>query len=262
LKDEWIEYKLLHKEIEMKLKRIAAMVAVLILCLSSLTFTADKEEKEPIKHLETDAEKMSYTLGLDTGKRLKSLPIEVDLTIFLKGVEDTIKENKLLLTPEEAEEMMAKIRQKVMAKEIEQMMKQAEKNLKEGEAFLAENGKKDGVVTTKSGLQYIILREGDGPKPTVTDKVEVDYEGRLIDGTVFDSSYQRGESITFGVNRVIAGWTEALQLMNVGSKYRLFIPSNLAYRERGAGGDIGPNAVLIFEVELLSIVEEEEEERR
>jgi hypothetical protein len=142
LKDEWIEYKLLHKEIEMKLKRIAAMVAVLILCLSSLTFTADKEEKEPIKHLETDAEKMSYTLGLDTGKRLKSLPIEVDLTIFLKGVEDTIKENKLLLTPEEAEEMMAKIRQKVMAKEIEQMMKQAEKNLKEGEAFLAENGKK------------------------------------------------------------------------------------------------------------------------
>ena len=247
---------------KLKLKLIAAVVAVLILCLSSLTFTADKEEKDPIKHLETDAEKMSYTLGLDTGKRLKGLPIEVDLTIFLKGVEDTIKENKLLLTPEGAEEMMAKIRQKVMAKEIEKMMENAEKNRKEGEAFLAENEKKDGVVTTESGLQYIILREGDGPKPTATDKVEVDYEGTLIDGTVFDSSYKRGESITFGVKRVIPGWTEALQLMQVGSKYRLFIPSNLAYGQRGAGGDIGPNATLIFEVELLSIVEEEEEEKR
>ena len=245
----------------MKLKRIAAMVAVLILCLSSLTFTADKK-KEPIKHLKTDLEKMSYTLGLDAGTRLQSIPIEVDLAIFFKGVEDTIKENKPLLTPEEAEAMTIKIRQEVIQKEIEQMMKDAEKNRKEGEAFLAENGKKEGVVTTKSGLQYIILEEGNGPTPTPTDEVEVHYEGTLIDGTVFDSSYKRGESITFPVNRVIAGWTEALQLMKVGSKYRLFIPSALGYSERGAGDAIGPNAVLIFEVELLSIVEEEEEEKR
>lgn len=248
----------------MKLKRVAAVVAALILCLSSLTFTADKveeKEKEPIKQLKTDLEKMSYTLGLDAGTRLQSIPIEVDLAIFFKGVEDTIKENKPLLTPEEAEAMTVKIRQKVIQKEIEQMMKEAEKNRKEGEAFLAENGKKEGVITTKSGLQYTILRDGNGPTPTTTDEVEVHYEGTLIDGTVFDSSYKRGESITFPVNRVIAGWTEALQLMKVGSKYRLFIPSALGYREQGAGDAIGPNAVLIFEVELLSIVEEEEEDK-
>ena len=129
----------------------------------------------------------------------------------------------------------------------------AEKNMEEGEKFLSENKKKKGIVTTKSGLQYIVLSEGNGARPKATDKVKVHYKGTLIDGTEFDSSYKRGEPAVFQVKGVIPGWTEALQLMKVGSKYNLFIPSNLAYGQRGAGSKIGPNVTLIFEVELLSI---------
>ncbi len=134
-----------------------------------------------------------------------------------------------------------------------QSMSTAEKNLQDGQAFLAENGKRSEVHTTTSGLQYEILREGTGPKPTKNQTVKVDYEGTLIDGTVFDSSYKRGEPIEFGVTQVIAGWTEALQLMPVGSKWKLYIPSNLAYGPYGAGGAIGPNETLIFTVELLGV---------
>lgn len=134
-----------------------------------------------------------------------------------------------------------------------QQMSTAEKNLQEGQAFLAQNKTKPGVVTTASGLQYEVLKEGTGPKPTLNQTVKVHYEGTLIDGTIFDSSYKRGEPIEFGVTQVIPGWTEALQLMNVGSKYKLYLPSNIAYGANGAGGAIGPNETLIFTVELLAV---------
>ena len=141
----------------------------------------------------------------------------------------------------------------MMAKQEAKAKAAAEKNSKDGEAFLAENKKKDGVKSTASGLQYKVIKAGDGVMPKGTDTVSVNYKGTLIDGTEFDSSYKRGEAATFPVSGVIKGWTEALQLMKVGSKWQLFIPSNIAYGERGAGGEIGPNATLIFEVELLSI---------
>ena len=138
----------------------------------------------------------------------------------------------------------------------QQFEEATERNIAEGQAYLAENGQREGVVITESGLQYEVLTQGDGPRPSATQQVSVNYRGTLIDGTEFDSSYERGEPATFPVNRVIGGWTEALQLMSVGSKYRLVIPSNLAYGERGSGPTIGPNATLIFEVELLAIVEQ------
>ena len=140
------------------------------------------------------------------------------------------------------------------------MKELGEKNRKEGEAFLAENKKKKGVITTESGLQYMVLEKGDGPKPKATDTVSVNYRGTLIDGTEFDSSYKRGKPVTFPVKGVIAGWTEALLLMNVGSKYKLFVPPNLGYGGRGAGRLIGPEATLIFEVELLGIESEKKTE--
>ena len=142
---------------------------------------------------------------------------------------------------------------KMQKEQMQKMEALAKENKKQGEVFLAENKKKKNVTTTKSGLQYIVLRKGKGKKPKATEQVKVHYKGTLIDGTEFDSSYKRREPVTFPVNRVIPGWSEALQLMNVGSKYQLFIPSNLAYGERGGGPQIGPNATLIFEVELLSI---------
>ena len=236
----------------MKLKLILALTVVSVLFLSSLTFTADKE-KAPIKELKTDAEKFGYTLGLDIGSNLKELPTEIDMAALFRGLEDALKDRKRLLTPQQYAEIKQELSMKIKESRGRKTAALTDKNRTEGEAFLAENQEKEGVITTESGLQYIVLREGDGPKPKETDRVAVHYRGTLIDGTEFDSSYKRGEPITFEVMGVIAGWTEALQLMNVGSKYRLFIHSELGYGERGAGADIGPNATLIFEVELLSI---------
>jgi len=236
----------------MKLKLILALTAVLVLFLSSLTFTAD-EEKAPIKELKTNAEKFGYTLGLDIGSNLKELPTEIDMAALFRGLEDALKDRKRLLTPQQYAEIKQELSMKIKESRGRKTAALTDKNRTEGEAFLAENQEKEGIITTESGLQYIVLREGDGPKPKETDRVAVHYRGTLIDGTEFDSSYKRGEPITFEVMGVIAGWTEALQLMNVGSKYRLFIHSELGYGERGAGADIGPNATLIFEVELLSI---------
>jgi FKBP-type peptidyl-prolyl cis-trans isomerase FklB len=159
------------------------------------------------------------------------------------------------LTDQEARETMTVFQKEMMAKQEVLAKKLGEKNKKEGEAFLAENKKKEGVKTLPSGLQYRVIKEGTGRKPKATDKVLTHYRGTLIDGTEFDSSYKRGTPTSFKVNEIIPGWTEALQLMKEGAKWQLFIPSNLAYAERGAGRDIGPNATLIFEVELISIQE-------
>ena len=203
--------------------------------------------------LKTEQDKVSYSLGMDIGNNLKRQSIEIDPEILARGLKDAFSGGKLLMSEEEYRNTMANFRKEMMAKQQAQMKTKGEKNMKEGDAFLAENKDKKGVVSLPSGLQYKVIKEGEGDTPKATDKVTVHYRGTLIDGTEFDSSYGRGEPATFPVNGVIPGWTEALQLMNAGSKWQLFIPSNLAYGERGAGGKIGPNSTLIFDVELLSI---------
>jgi FKBP-type peptidyl-prolyl cis-trans isomerase len=203
--------------------------------------------------LNTDKEKFSYALGMNWGQGMKSQSVDVDVKILTRGLQDALSGNKMLLTQDEARSAIMKVQNEMRAKQQAEAAKTGEANKKEGEAFLAANKTKEGVVTLPSGLQYKILQEGSGPKPTASDSVVCNYRGMLINGKEFDSSYKRGQPATFPVSGVIKGWTEALQLMPVGSKWQLFIPSALAYGERGAGADIGPDATLIFEVELLSI---------
>lgn len=193
-------------------------------------------------------DKISYALGLSIGNNFLSSGIKkVDFEAFLKGMQDVINEAPLAMSYDEAKEVMNDYFTKLQGERLEV-------NLKAGEEFLAINKNRPGVVTLPSGLQYEILKEGNGPKPKATDQVKCHYHGTLIDGTVFDSSVERGQPATFGVNQVIPGWVEALQLMPVDSKWKLFIPSNLAYGKAGAGQSIEPNSTLIFEVEILDIV--------
>lgn len=202
----------------------------------------------------TTKEKASYALGMNVGSSLQRQSVDIDPDVFEKGLKDAMSGGKTLLTEEEARAALMELQNDVRAKQEEKTKLALENNKKEGDAFLAANKTKEGVVTLPSGLQYKILKQGTGPKPTAGDTVECNYRGTLINGTEFDSSYKRGQPATFPVSGVIKGWTEALQLMPVGSKWQLFIPPNLAYGERGTpGGEIGPNATLIFEVELLSI---------
>jgi FKBP-type peptidyl-prolyl cis-trans isomerase FklB len=203
--------------------------------------------------LKSEKEKISYSIGINIGNNVKQLPMEIDLDIFYQGFKDAVSGGKRLLSEEEMHTIMTAFQKQIAAKQTELMKSQGEKNKKEGEAFLVENKKKEGVKTLASGLQYKVIKEGTGKSPKATDKVSTHYQGTLINGTEFDSSYKRGEPAVFPVNGVIPAWTEALQLMKVGSKWQLFVPSKLAYGERGAGPQIGPNAVLIFTVELLSI---------
>lgn len=234
------------------MKRIVFVLMVLMLCLSWLS-CAPGEKEAPKKELKSPSEKLSYALGLDIGASLKRLETDIDLPSLVAGVQDTLDGREPLLTPQQVAEVKEEFFKKMREEGAQKARDLVEKNRKEGEAFLAENKEKEGVVTTASGLQYVVLTEGEGPRPKATDQVHVHYRGMLLDGTEFDSSYKRGQPVTFPVTGVIAGWTEALQLMRVGAKYRLFIPSNLGYGERGAGQRIGPNATLIFEVELLGI---------
>jgi len=177
----------------------------------------------------------------------------VDPEMLAQGVRDAFAGGKTLLTEEEARKTLADLQKELMEKQQEQVRQMMEKNKKEGEEFLAANKKKKGVVTLPSGLQYKVLKAGSGSSPKLTDTVETNYRGTLIDGTEFDSSYKRGETATFPVSGIIEGWKEALQKMKVGDKWQLFVPAELAYGERGAGREIGPNQALIFEVELLTI---------
>ena len=210
------------------------------------------QESSPLK---TQTEKFSYALGMNLGTTLHKQSVEVDPNLLLQGLKDAIAGGKMLMTEDEARAAIMQTQNELRAKQQAQMQQAADANKKEGAAFLAANKAKEGVVTLPSGLQYKILKAGTGPKPKATDSVVCNYRGTLINGTEFDSSYKRGQPATFPVNGVIKGWTEALQLMPVGSKWQLFIPPDLAYGERGAGADIGPNATLIFEVELMSIQE-------
>ena len=205
--------------------------------------------------LKSQKDKMSYIIGMDIGKNFKRQAIDIDPDILAQGVKDGISGGKALLSEEEARETLAAFQKEMMAKQEELAKKIGEKNKVEGEAFLAANKTKEGVKTLASGLQYKVIQSGTGKRPKLTDEVTAHYRGTLIDGTEFDSSHRRGKPANFQVNGVIPGWTEALQLMEVGAKWQLFIPPNLAYGERGAGRDIGPNATLIFEVELISIQE-------
>jgi FKBP-type peptidyl-prolyl cis-trans isomerase FklB len=196
-------------------------------------------------------DKASYIIGFNLGSNLKKQEIPVTGDLIVKGLRDGLSGAKGLLTDEEIQAVMTEFQQKMMTQQQAKQSKIGEENKKQAEAFLAANKGKQGVITTASGLQYQILQEGTGPNPKPTDQVTVHYKGTLLDGKVFDSSYDRSEPATFVVGQVIPGWVEALQLMKVGSKAKLFIPPALAYGESGAGQDIGPNSLLIFEVELL-----------
>ena len=193
-------------------------------------------------------EKISYALGLGIGQQLKSMNIEnFDIKDFSRSIEDVMAGRDTDMTAREAQVMLSEYFQK-------KEKQQAEENIAKGKAYLEENGKREGVITTKSGLQYEVLTEGTGKSPKATDKVRCHYEGRLTDGTIFDSSYQRGEPADFGLNQVIAGWTEGVQLMKEGAKYRFHIPYLLGYGERGAGASIPPYATLVFDVELIKVL--------
>jgi FKBP-type peptidyl-prolyl cis-trans isomerase FklB len=192
-------------------------------------------------------------MGVDIGKYMQQQAMDVDPDMFARGVKDVMTGTKTALTADEMLQITSAFQKETAEKQAVKMKAVAEKNKKEGEAFLAENKKKGGVKTLPSGLQYKVIKEGKGPKPKLTDTVTTNYRGTLIDGTEFDSSYKRGQPTKFPVNGVIPGWTEALQLMKVGSKWQIFIPANLAYGERGAGNVIGANQTLVFEIELISV---------
>src|SRR3972149_5925564 len=208
---------------------------IVMLGILFLVSQVNAEEKLVLKN---QKEKVSYIIGMDIGGNLKKQSIDIDPNILAKGIQDALGGAKSLLTDQEMQETMVAFQKELM-----------EKHKKQGEDFLAENKKKEGVKTLPSGLQYKVIKAGTGKKPKLDDTVTANYRGTLIDGMEFDSSYKRGQPATFRVSGVIPGWTEALQLMEEGAKWQLYIPPNLAYGERGAGAMIGPNATLIFEVE-------------
>ena len=212
-----------------------------------------KNDKQPASVLTNAKDRRSYALGMDLGNQLHALGLEVDPAIFARGLGDALSGGKTLLTQEEVRAAISELQAEMKRKQFEARTKGLKDGKQAGEAFLANNKKNPGVVTLPSGLQYKILKEGTGQKPTLDDVVICNYRGTLVDGTEFDSSYKRGQPASFPVKQVIKGWTEALQLMPVGSKWQLFIPPDLAYGERGTGDTIGPNNTLIFEVELVSI---------
>jgi FKBP-type peptidyl-prolyl cis-trans isomerase FklB len=220
--------------------------------LGILLLTAQVSAGEP-PVLKTQKEKVSYGIGVDMSRNFKQQGIEFDADILIKGFKDQSSGGKLLMTEDDIRSTLSAYQSEMMQKRAQAMKAAAEENKKIGDAFLAENKKKEGVVALPSGLQYKILKAGEGRKPTEADTVECNYRGALVNGTEFDSSYRTGKPATFKVTGLIPGWTEALKLMPVGSKWQLFIPPQLAYGERGAGRDIGPNATLIFELELLAV---------
>jgi len=214
--------------------------------------TAAPATSQPLV-LKTDKEKLSYAIGMNIGQSMKKDSLDIDPAILSRAIKDAVTGSKPAMTEEEARTIVTAFRTEMVKKQQAEAQKAGEVNKQAGDKFLAENKTKDGVVTLPSGLQYKVIKQGDGPKPTASDTVVTNYRGTLIDGKEFDSSYKRGQPATFPVGQVIKGWTEALQLMPVGSKWQLYIPSNLAYGDKSPGGDIGPNSTLIFDIELLSI---------
>jgi len=233
------------------MKKYIAVVAMAML----VSCSAGQEKAAAPKQVSLDGEqaKLSYAIGMDIGRSLNGLNKELDKAALMDAIGASLDGEKLRLSAKEADKIKRDFFQKRATKQAEERKTAAEKNKAEGEKFLAENAKKEGVHVTPSGLQYEVLKMGDGKKPVATDKVKVHYKGTLLDGTVFDSSYKRGQPISFPLNGVIKGWIEGLQLMPVGSKFKFYIPADLAYGERGAGAAIAPDSTLVFEVELLGI---------
>jgi FKBP-type peptidyl-prolyl cis-trans isomerase FkpA len=216
---------------------------------------AKTDEGPQIAGLPTEKDKVSYMIGLQMAKSLEPAKDEIDVDVIAKAIKASLAGEKPLMDEKQAAAIGESFGQKMQAKQIAKMMADAKKNLEDGQKFLTENAKKPGVKATASGLQYQVLTEGTGPKPKASDVVRVHYKGALLDGKTFDSSYDRGEPVTFPLPGVVPGWREGLELMPVGSKYRLWVPASLGYGERGTpGGPIGPNATLVFEVELLEIM--------
>lgn len=203
--------------------------------------------------LSSDKDKLSYTIGADIGTNFKAQGIQIDPQVFLSGLQDGLNGAKLQMTDKEMQDVLKRFQSEMMAKRMAEFKVMAAQNKKDGEAFLAANKSKPGVVTLADGLQYKVIKTGTGSKPTANDSVTVEYTGTLIDGKVFDSTEKAGKPVTFKVNQVIPGWTEALQLMNQGSEWEIYIPSSLAYGEKGVGGPIGPNQTLIFKIKLVSV---------
>ncbi len=206
--------------------------------------------------MESEKDKLSYVVGTQIGGSLQQIKDEVDLELVIEALRDSLAGKEPRLSQEQAMEVQRSFAEKMQAKQAAKMQELATTNKAEGEAFLAKNKSVSGVKSTESGLQYQVVKQGEGPKPAETDTVKVHYVGTLLDGTKFDSSVDRGQPAQFALNAVIPGWTEALQLMPVGSKYTLWIPAELGYGDRGTPGPIGPNATLKFEVELLEIVKQ------
>jgi FKBP-type peptidyl-prolyl cis-trans isomerase FklB len=229
----------------MKIKLVAA--ACMGLALSTATVAAD------VPVLATDMDKLSYSVGIDLGKNLKKQGIEINPTIMAKGIDDGMKGGPFLLTEQQMKDSLTNFQKDLMAKRAAQFDQQAKTNKEKGDAFLSQNKTKPGVVTLPSGLQYKIITAGTGLKAAKEDEVTVEYTGHLIDGTVFDSTDKAGKPATFKVSQVIPGWTEALQLMPAGSTWEIYVPAHLAYGPRSAGGSIGPNETLIFNVHVLSV---------
>lgn len=235
------------------MKKMAGIIAACMLIVPASLWAQDKQQDAAA--LESFEQKLGYSMGLDVGNYFKGIDKEINFEALMLGLNDAFEGKEPKLSAEQIAAVQKEFGEKMQAKQQEELATMKEENKRKGEAYLAENKQKEDVVTTESGLQYQLLEEGDGPTPEATDKVKVDYVGTLIDGTEFDSSIKRGEPAIFGVDQVIPGWGEALQLMEVGSKYRLVIPSELAYGEKGAPPVIEPNSVLVFEVDLLGIEE-------
>jgi FKBP-type peptidyl-prolyl cis-trans isomerase FklB len=233
---------------EMKYLLIAAMC-------SNLALSAVMASDKPELTLQKDRE--SYSIGFQVGTSIKNDGVEIDLDLLMQGLKDAIEGTQPRLSQEEMTRLITDLRKVTREAQQKKIQELGVKNLKEGEAFLAENQKKEGVKTTGSGLQYRILKEGDGPLPKATDTVSVHYKGSFIDGKEFHSSYERGTPEKFQVSGVIKGWTEALQLMKVGSKWQIFVPPELAYGQSSPGARIPPNSALVFEIDLLSIEQEQ-----
>lgn len=229
-----------------------------MLATAGVTMSQDEAKKEDPATAKADApaatpQNTGYAIGSFFARQIKQAGFKVDAAEVAKGLSDALEGKELRFTEAQIQQIMQAAQQEAMKAKEAENAGASEKNKKEGADFLAKNGKEEGVTTTKSGLQYKVLKKAEGAKPAATDTVKVHYHGTLIDGTVFDSSVDRGEPISFPLDGVIKGWTEGVQLMNVGSKFKFFIPSDLAYGDRGAGEKIGAGATLIFEVELLEI---------
>jgi len=224
------------------------IMGILVLCACGRK-TLQKSDLETVQDL------YSYAVGYEVGRNLQEQETQFNLEALFQGIEDVLLENQPLLDQTERQQAMAALQEQLRERFADERAVTGENNQAEGEAFLAENKTREGVVTLPSGLQYQVLREGNGPKPEATDRVSVHYIGSFLDGIEFNNSYTGGDPAIFSVNRVIAGWTEALQLMKVGAKWKLWLPPEMAYGEAGQGTQIGSNATLVFEVELLTILE-------